>query len=38
MPTADLLRKVVRSGCIVDVKGVLDCEALRRQGLRVWRL
>ena len=38
MPTPDLLRKVVRSGCIVDVKGVLDTAALRREGLRVWRL
>src|SRR3954468_18952419 len=38
MPTPDLLRKVVRSGCIVDVKAVLDTAALRREGLRVWRL
>jgi hypothetical protein len=38
MPTPDLLRKVVRAGCIVDVKGVLDGDALRREGLRVWRL
>src|SRR4051812_4705569 len=38
MPTPDFLRKVVRSGCIVDVKAVLDTAALRREGLRVWRL
>ena len=33
-----LLRKVVRAGCIIDVKSVLDAAALRREGLRVWRL
>jgi UDP-N-acetyl-D-galactosamine dehydrogenase len=33
-----LARKVVRQGCIIDVKAVLDAEALRKQGLRVWRL
>src|SRR3954469_9494870 len=38
MPTAALTRKVVRSGCIIDVKSVLDAAALRREGLRVWRL
>jgi UDP-N-acetyl-D-galactosamine dehydrogenase len=30
--------KVVRNGCIVDVKAILDPEPLRRAGLRVWRL
>ncbi len=34
----DLLKKVVRQGCVVDVKGALDAEALRREGIRVWRL
>jgi UDP-N-acetyl-D-galactosamine dehydrogenase len=38
MPVAAILRKVVRSGCIIDVKSVLDVAALRREGLRVWRL
>ena len=38
MPTEALLRKVVRSGCIIDIKSVLDAAALRREGLRVWRL
>src|SRR5262249_1173939 len=38
MPTGSLLRKVVRQGCIVDVKSVLDAAALRKEGLRVWRL
>jgi len=33
-----LARKVVRQGCIIDVKSVLDAEALRKLGLRVWRL
>ncbi|HYL87282.1 MAG TPA: nucleotide sugar dehydrogenase [Burkholderiales bacterium] len=38
MPTEGLLRKVVRAGCIIDVKSVLDAAALRKEGLRVWRL
>jgi UDP-N-acetyl-D-glucosamine/UDP-N-acetyl-D-galactosamine dehydrogenase len=38
MPTEALLRKVVRQGCIIDVKSVLDASALRKEGLRVWRL
>jgi UDP-N-acetyl-D-galactosamine dehydrogenase len=38
MPTEGLLRKVVRQGCVIDIKSVLDADALRREGLRVWRL
>src|SRR2546421_11911000 len=38
MPTQTLLRKVVRAGCIIDVKSVLDAAAFRKEGLRVWRL
>ena len=34
----DLVKKVVRAGCVVDVKSVLDAPALRREGLSVWRL
>ncbi|MBV9191450.1 MAG: nucleotide sugar dehydrogenase, partial [Betaproteobacteria bacterium] len=37
-PTEALLRKVVRQGCIIDVKSVLDTAAFRKEGLRVWRL
>ena len=37
-PTAALLRKVVRQGCLIDVKSVLDVAAFRKEGLRVWRL
>jgi UDP-N-acetyl-D-glucosamine/UDP-N-acetyl-D-galactosamine dehydrogenase len=36
--TKEIKPKVVRGGCIIDVKSVLDAEALRREGLRVWRL
>jgi UDP-N-acetyl-D-galactosamine dehydrogenase len=36
--TGELMQKVVRKGCVIDVKCVLDTEALRRAGLRVWRL
>jgi UDP-N-acetyl-D-galactosamine dehydrogenase len=38
LPKEDLLKKVVRHGVVIDVKSVLDAEALRHQGIRVWRL
>jgi len=38
MPQEQLLRKIVRNGCLIDVKSALDAQSLRRQGLRVWRL
>jgi len=38
MPTQNLVKKVVRGGCVIDVKSVLDAQALRSEGLRVWRL
>jgi UDP-N-acetyl-D-galactosamine dehydrogenase len=34
----ELRLKVVRGGCVIDVKAVLDAQALRRDGLAVWRL
>ena len=38
LPVEAYLRKVVRQGCIIDVKALLDAQALRKEGLRVWRL
>jgi len=38
LPHEAYLRKVVRQGCIIDVKSVLDAASLRKEGLRVWRL
>src|SRR5262245_34172418 len=38
LPKEDLLKKVVRHGVVIDVKAVLDAEALRHLGIRVWRL
>jgi UDP-N-acetyl-D-glucosamine/UDP-N-acetyl-D-galactosamine dehydrogenase len=38
LPSEALLRKVVRQGCVIDIKAVLDAQALRKEGLRVWRL
>ncbi|MGQ0547459.1 MAG: nucleotide sugar dehydrogenase [Betaproteobacteria bacterium] len=38
VPQDQLLRKVVRCGCVIDVKSVLDAPSLRRAGMRVWRL
>jgi UDP-N-acetyl-D-galactosamine dehydrogenase len=37
-PVEEYLRKIVRQGCVIDVKSVLDAQAFRRAGLRVWRL
>jgi UDP-N-acetyl-D-galactosamine dehydrogenase len=37
-PVADYLKKIVRSGCLIDVKSVLDAQAFQRAGVRVWRL
>jgi UDP-N-acetyl-D-galactosamine dehydrogenase len=30
--------KIVRRGCLIDVKSLCDAAAFRREGLRVWRL
>jgi UDP-N-acetyl-D-galactosamine dehydrogenase len=38
IPLQQLQQKVVRHGCVIDVKAVLDADALRAAGLRVWRL
>ena len=38
VPQKELLSKIVKAGCLIDVKAVLDAEAFRREGLRVWRL
>jgi UDP-N-acetyl-D-galactosamine dehydrogenase len=34
----DFMKKIVRGGCVVDLKSVLDAQAFRREGLSVWRL
>jgi UDP-N-acetyl-D-galactosamine dehydrogenase len=36
--TEDYLEKVAPGGCILDVKGVLDFDALAKAGLACWRL
>ena len=38
VPVSGYLAKIVRNGCLIDIKSVLDAAALRREGLRVWRL
>jgi UDP-N-acetyl-D-glucosamine/UDP-N-acetyl-D-galactosamine dehydrogenase len=38
MAAHEYLKKIVRGGCVIDVKSVLDAAAFRREGLRVWRL
>jgi UDP-N-acetyl-D-galactosamine dehydrogenase len=38
LPPEAYMKKIVRHGCLVDVKSVCDAAALRREGLRVWRL
>lgn len=38
LPPGAYLEKIVRNGCLIDVKSVCDAAAFRREGLRVWRL
>jgi UDP-N-acetyl-D-galactosamine dehydrogenase len=38
IPQAQLQTKIVRNGCVIDVKSALDAGSLRAAGLRVWRL
>ena len=38
MTPAACMQKIVRQGCLIDVKSVCDAAMFRRQGLRVWRL
>jgi len=37
-PVTELIAKVVPAGAFIDVKSALDRHALKRAGLRVWRL
>jgi UDP-N-acetyl-D-galactosamine dehydrogenase len=38
MPSAALLEKIVRRGCLIDVKSVCDASLFKREGVSVWRL
>ncbi|MEP7070573.1 MAG: nucleotide sugar dehydrogenase [Usitatibacter sp.] len=38
MPRDELLSKVIGGGCVIDVKSVLDRDAMIARGLKVWRL
>jgi UDP-N-acetyl-D-galactosamine dehydrogenase len=38
MSPAALMEKIVRRGCLIDVKAVCEAESFRREGLSVWRL
>jgi len=38
MPLDDLIGRLSPDGCIVDVKSILDPEAVRQRGVRFWRL
>ena len=37
-PAAAWLEKLVRRGCLIDVKSLCDAAAFRREGVLVWRL
>jgi UDP-N-acetyl-D-galactosamine dehydrogenase len=37
-PAEEWMTKMVKQGCLVQVKPVLDTEAFRREGVRTWRL
>jgi len=38
LPAAAYMEKIVRGGCLIDVKSVCDPAAFRSRGLSVWRL
>jgi UDP-N-acetyl-D-galactosamine dehydrogenase len=38
MPKGEIMKKIVRQGCLVDVKAALDAQEYRKEGIRVWRL
>jgi UDP-N-acetyl-D-galactosamine dehydrogenase len=38
MPSSAFLEKIVRQGCLVQVKAALDTAPFKREGVRVWRL
>jgi UDP-N-acetyl-D-glucosamine/UDP-N-acetyl-D-galactosamine dehydrogenase len=38
LPQSAYLEKIMRRGCLIDVKSVCEAAAFRSQGLRVWRL
>ena len=38
LPPSAYMQKIVRRGCLIDVKSVLDPIPFRREGVRVWRL
>jgi hypothetical protein len=38
LPAAAYMEKIVRCGCLIDVKSVFDPAPFRKQGLHVWRL
>ncbi len=38
MPAAAIRQKIVRNGCLIDVKSVFDPAPFRQAGVRVWRL
>src|SRR5258708_18844759 len=37
LPASAYLQKIVRHGCLIDVKSVFDPAPFREEGLRVWR-
>ena len=38
LPASAFLEKIVKQGCLVQVKPVLDTAPFQREGVRVWRL
>ena len=38
LPAEAIMQKIVKDGCFIDVKAVLDPAPFRRQGISVWRL
>jgi len=38
LPVPAFKEKIVRQGCLVQVKALLDPQSFQREGVRVWRL
>ena len=38
LPVEELQRKLIKSGCFIDVKACFDQQALEEAGIKVWRL
>jgi UDP-N-acetyl-D-galactosamine dehydrogenase len=38
LPVADFQQKLIKGGCLIDVKACFDAKAFKDVGIKVWRL